>query len=81
MPREQTDWLVQPLVEAGLAPAEIRVLVTRLCFEVIVADDAGTGARLLDVVADRQPAVRSAWLEVVDRLLTRPPAGGRSAEH
>ncbi|RBY90399.1 hypothetical protein DQ244_13225 [Blastococcus sp. TBT05-19] len=68
VPREQTDWLVQLLVEAGLGPAEIRVLVTRLCFEVIVADDAGTDARLLEVIADRRPAVRAAWVEVIDRM-------------
>lgn len=64
--RQETDWLVQPLVEAGLGPDEIRVLVTRLCFEIVVTGAAG--ARLLDVAADRRPAVRAAWIQVIDRM-------------
>ncbi|MGY1724426.1 hypothetical protein [Blastococcus sp. SYSU DS0533] len=32
-PQQETAWLVQPLVDAGLDPGEIRVLVTRLGFE------------------------------------------------
>ncbi|RBY97707.1 hypothetical protein DQ237_01920 [Blastococcus sp. TF02-8] len=73
-PRPQAEWMVQPLVEAGLRPAEIRTLVTRLCFETVVSDGVGP-ARLLDLVEDRSPAIRTAWVRVIDRMIDgTPPA-------
>ncbi|MCF6508971.1 hypothetical protein E9549_16385 [Blastococcus sp. MG754426] len=70
-PRQLTAWLVQPLVDAGLDPGEIQVLVTRLGFEAVVAGDRGLDVRILDVVGDRPREVRAAWLEVIDRMTGR----------
>ncbi|WP_139206303.1 hypothetical protein [Blastococcus sp. DSM 46786] len=74
-PQQETAWLVQPLVDAGLGPGEIQVLVTRLGFEAVVADDRGVDIRILDVVGDHPSDVRAAWLEVIDRMTSRPLPG------
>ena len=67
-PRQGTSWIVQPLVDAGVDPAEICVLVTRLGFEAVVPGERGIDARVLGVVADRPHVVRAAWVEMIDRM-------------
>jgi hypothetical protein len=74
-PQQETAWLVQPLVDAGLDLDEIQVLVTRLGFEVVVSGDRGVDVRLLDVVGHHPPAVRAAWVEVLERMTSRPLTG------
>ena len=63
--RREPQWVVQPLIDAGLDLEEIRDLVFRLAFDGIVGDLP----RLRDPVAGRPPEVQAAWLETVGRLL------------
>jgi hypothetical protein len=70
------QWLLQPLVEAGLEPERIRTLVYRLAFESVVGQGAPSVDRIRAVVADQPPLVRAAWTEVIARMLvwTEDPA-------
>jgi hypothetical protein len=63
------DWFLQPLVDAGLETEQIRALVFRLGFEVIVSDGCPTVTALGAVAADAPPAIKAAWIEVIDRLI------------
>ncbi|MGY1815180.1 hypothetical protein [Blastococcus sp. SYSU D00820] len=63
------EWLLEPLVTAGLDAEEIQTLVCRLGFEVLTADGAPGLLRLHRVAADRAPRVQAAWMETVGRLL------------
>lgn len=74
-PHRETHWIVQPLLDAGLALDDIRVLVTRLGFEAVVGGRHDDCTRLLDLVADRSHDVRAAWVETIDRMTTRPLPG------
>ncbi|MGY2003463.1 hypothetical protein [Blastococcus sp. SYSU DS1024] len=74
-PQQQTVWLVQPLVDAGLDLDEIQVLVTRLGFEAVVGTGRAAATDFLDVVGDRPRGVRAAWVEVLERM-TSPPLPG-----
>ncbi len=67
---EQHYWVVQPLVDAGLAADEIRSLLIRLSFDAVVQPDAGTPARAMAPVRDRPADVRAAWAEMLDRMVT-----------
>ena len=71
-PHRDAGWVVQPLLDAGVEPAEICVLMTRLGFEAIVPGDGPVDARVLAVVADRPQRVRTAWVETIDRMTARP---------
>ncbi len=66
---EDDQWIVQPLIDAGLGRQEITVLLVRLGFEAIVRDrDIDAYLRKL---VDGQPApVRAAWVETIDRVIT-----------
>ncbi|MGY1828489.1 MULTISPECIES: hypothetical protein [unclassified Blastococcus] len=75
-PQQETAWLVQPLVDAGLDLDEINALVTRLGFEAVVGTGPGAGTGLLDVVGDRPRDVRAAWVEVLERMTGPPLPGG-----
>ena len=60
-------WVVQPLIDAGLAPEEIERLVCRLAFDAIVG--RGTLDGLGDLVDGRTPEVRAAWTQSITRML------------
>jgi hypothetical protein len=66
---EDLRWVIQPLADAGVGPADIRSLVFRLGFEGVVADGAVTVAGVDGIVADRPAPVRVAWAHVIGRLL------------
>jgi hypothetical protein len=66
---EQCQWIVEPMVEAGLDLDRIRGLVFRMAFTGIVAEYRGTPASLADVVEDEPAEVRRAWSATVARLL------------
>jgi hypothetical protein len=72
----QPHWLIQPLIEAGLDLEEIRTLVFRLGFDVLVGRDgtAGLAGVVTDPVTDRPPEVQAAWAEMIGRML-HDPAG------
>ena len=63
------QWVVQPLLDAGVALPQVCELVFDLAFGDIVTAGRGTIASLGDLVADRSPEVRSAWAQVISRLL------------
>lgn len=62
------QWILQPLVDAGLPPRTITDLLFRLSFEILTPDDApDDGAR---AVVDGYPAtVQAAWVETLSRMI------------
>ena len=75
-PQEQTYWLVQPLVDAGLPLEEISALVSRLGFEAVVGRRQGLDDLVLGIVGDLPRDVRAAWVETVSRMIELPASGG-----
>ena len=73
--RDQPQWVVQPLIDAGLELEQIRELVFQLAFEGIVGAAGGGPAGLRDIVADRPAPVREAWVATIGRLLMLDPPG------
>ncbi|MCZ2811091.1 MULTISPECIES: hypothetical protein [unclassified Modestobacter] len=72
--RDDHQWVVQPLLDAGLPLDEIRSLVFGLAFQGVVSEGREVLACIRDLVADRPAEVRAAWSEVVHRLfLLEPP--------
>lgn len=62
------QWILQPLVDAGLPPQTITDLLFRLSFEAVARDgDLDDGARA--VVDDQPLAVQSAWVETLSRMI------------
>ena len=72
-PRSQQQWVLQPLIDAGVDLDDIGHLVFRLAFETIVRDgmDALVSAR--ELVADRSADVREAWAETLRRMVMLEP--------
>lgn len=68
-PPEQQLWIVQPLIEAGLAMDEIRAYLFQLAFDDIVSEGRTTVAEIHDIVGDQPARVRTAWAEMVGRML------------
>ncbi|WP_040337060.1 hypothetical protein [Candidatus Blastococcus massiliensis] len=62
------QWILQPLVDAGLPPQTIADLLFRLSFEAVASD--GTLAGGAHAVVDGRPApVRAAWVETLSRMI------------
>ncbi len=68
-PQEEQQWVVQPLLDAGVGLPQVCELVFDLAFDDIVTAGRGTVADLGDRVADRPPEVRAAWAQVITRML------------
>ena len=68
-PPGQQLWIVQPLIEAGLAIDEIRAYLFQLAFDDIVSEGRTTVAEIHDIVGDQPARVRTAWAEMVGRML------------
>jgi hypothetical protein len=66
---EEQDWVLQPLIDAGLGPDEICTLLFRLAFEAIVGKEGGGVADISGPVADRPWPVRAAWSHSLGRML------------
>jgi hypothetical protein len=79
--RGQPQWVVQPLIDAGVELDQIRVLVFRLAFEDIVGVGPNSLAGLRDLVADRPAQVRAAWAQTIGRLLLMEPPSSPSAQN
>jgi hypothetical protein len=62
------QWIVQPLVEAGLAPDTITDLLVRLSVESLAAS-SDVDERIRIVAAGQPPAVRAAWVETLSRMI------------
>jgi len=71
---EAQQWVIQPLVDAGLALDQIRVLVFDLAFDGIINDGRATVAGIEAIVRDQPAEVRAAWAETIGRLLALPSA-------
>jgi hypothetical protein len=67
--RAHEQWVVQPLVDAGVELDQIRALVFHLAFEDIVTEGRGTLASSSDLVADQPPEVQAAWAQMIGRML------------
>jgi hypothetical protein len=65
---EQHQWVVQPLLDAGVHLEEIRDLVFGLAFTDVVSEGRDTLAALTGLVADRPGPVRLAWAQTIARL-------------
>ena len=65
--REQ--WVVQPLLDAGLELDDVGALVFRLAFAAVVSEGRDTSVGLRALVADRSAEVQRAWAETIGRLL------------
>jgi hypothetical protein len=66
---EQQQWVLQPLLDAGLPLDQIRDLVVDLAFTDVVTEGRGTLTALAGLVADRPGPVRTAWAQTIARLL------------
>lgn len=65
------QWILQPLVDAGLPPQTITDLLFRLSFEAVARGgnlDGGVRA----VVDDQPAAVQAAWVETLSRMIAVP---------
>ena len=61
-------WVIQPLLDAGLAVDDVGTLLLRVTFECLV----GGRSEISDVSAflgEQPPLVRAAWVETVNRML------------
>jgi hypothetical protein len=66
---EQHYWVICPLVEAGLGLEQIRDLLFRLSFEAVISEGRPSLSSLTDMVGDQPAEVRSAWSEVIGRMI------------
>jgi hypothetical protein len=66
---EKQHWVIQPLVDAGLAMEQIRALVFQLAFDDLVSDGRATVAGIHAVVRDQPARVQAAWAEMLGRML------------
>ncbi len=67
---EQHEWVIRPLIEAGLGLDRIRDLLFRLGFEAIVSEGRGTATQVTTMVIDQPVHVQAAWTEVIDRMIS-----------
>jgi hypothetical protein len=70
MSPQQHEWIVRPLLDAGLGLDLIRDLLFRLGFAAIVSEGRGTAAEVATIVSGQPPHVQAAWHEVIDRMLS-----------
>ena len=66
--REQSYWLIEPLLRVGLDLEEIRTRITRLAFDCIVAAGPESASNLT-TLAGEPPEVWAAWAETIGRML------------
>ena len=67
---QQHEWVIRPLIDAGLGLDRIRDLLFRLGFEAIVSEGRGTAAQVTTMVRDQPPHVQAAWTEVITRMIS-----------
>ncbi len=71
---QHDEWVIRPLIDAGLGLDRIRDLLFRLGFEAIVSEGRGTAAQVTTLVVHEPPHVRAAWNEVIGRMLSLHPS-------
>ena len=67
---QQHEWVIRPLIDAGVGLDRIRDLLFRLGFEAIVSEGRGTAAQVSTLVSDQPPHVQVAWTEVIGRMIS-----------
>jgi hypothetical protein len=67
---QQPEWVIRPLVDAGLGLDRITDLLFRLGFEATVSEGRGTAALVSSMVSSEPPHVQAAWHEVIGRMLS-----------
>jgi hypothetical protein len=67
---QQYDWVIRPLVDAGLGLDRIRDLLFRLGSEAIVSEGRGTAAQVTTMVSEQPAHVQEAWAEVCARMVS-----------
>jgi hypothetical protein len=65
----QDDWVIRPLIEAGLDLDRIRDLLFDLGFEAFVSGGRRTVEQVATMVADQPVHVQAAWHETIGRML------------
>jgi hypothetical protein len=65
----QHEWVIRPLIDAGLGLDRIKDLLFRLGFESIVSEGRGTAIQVSTMV-ESEPRVQAAWHEVIDRMIS-----------
>ena len=73
---ETQRWIIEPLIDAGLAMEQIRAFVVQLAFDSIVSDGRSTVAGIEAIVRDQPARVQAAWAEMIGRMLTLPASDG-----
>ena len=66
----QHEWVIRPLIDAGMGLDRIKDLLFRLGFESIVSEGRGTTIQVSTMVASEPPHVQAAWHEVIDRMIS-----------
>jgi hypothetical protein len=67
---QQREWVIRPLVDAGLGLERIKELLFRLGFEAIVSEGRSTAVQVSSIVDTEPPHVRAAWHEVIGRMIS-----------
>ena len=62
-------WILQPLVDAGLPRDRVHELLLAVAFDGVVDRGRLTPSRLRALVDDQPAVVRSAWVQVLDRMI------------
>jgi hypothetical protein len=77
LPPQQCEWVIRPLLDAGLDLDRITDLVVRVGFEAVVGEGAPAAVPVSTLVDDQPAPVRAAWTEVVHRMISlhRPDGG------
>src|SRR4051794_2014589 len=71
-------WIIQPLLEAGLAPDDVEKLLLRVSFACLVTAGRCDLSDATAFLGAQPAAVQAAWVETVDRMLRVPePRSGR----
>lgn len=65
---EESRWVLQPLLDAGLGLEEIKALLFMVAFEAVTRGGI-TDAYLADIVADQPGPVQAAWVQVIGRMI------------
>ena len=74
LPAQRDEWVIRPLLDAGLDLDRIRELLFRLGFGAIVSEGRDTAAQLSALVSAEPPHVRAAWHEMISRMLSMHPS-------
>jgi hypothetical protein len=64
---EEQQWIIEPLLHAGLDLEAVSDLVVRLAFEGVVGGSAGD---MLGLAADQPTEVQAAWWHALGRMIS-----------